>query len=152
MSLPPHASRNGLTVWRALIAVFGLEAMLFIAAGCHGIGSTSCEGGNPTPSLSSISPTTINSALLPATITVNGSHFLPPSKVVIVGINVGTEYISSNQLIATISTIDSSIVPPGSRVSVHVETPPESFATSIGSGITGCPDGGSSGTVMLTVN
>jgi hypothetical protein len=147
-----YVSKKSLRFWIRVLAVLAVGAVLCTIPGCGGLGH--CEGGLPSPSLSSIAPSTINSTLLPATITVKGDGFQRSSKVWVNGVVVGSAYVSSNQLTATIAgdTIYSAGIFPGARVPVHVSTPPQSMANSIASGITGCPDGGDSGTVMLTVN
>jgi hypothetical protein len=76
-------------------------------------------------------------------LTVNGSNFVTASEVLINGTPLATKIMSSTQLKVTLTT--GVIAAPG-QVTVSVKTP------SGGSGDLGCSSGGTSSTLMLTVN
>jgi IPT/TIG domain len=141
-------SRIRLKLWLSVASVVAIAVTLFMLAGCGGMGS--CSGGNPVPSLGSISPSTIDSTVVPVTITLKGSHFLSGSDVYINGQSVTSTYVSPSQLTVVVdgSLIYRTGITAGSRVPVYVNNRPSGTF----GGVVGCPDGGQSGTVMLTVN
>jgi trimeric autotransporter adhesin len=89
---------------RGLALVLGLGVCL-VLADCGGGGSSnSGGGGNPpaTPTISSISPTSVIAGAGPATLTVNGTNFLSTSTVEVNGQSETTTFVSATQLTAAI--------------------------------------------------
>ncbi len=79
----------------------------FFAAGCGG-GSSSSSGGNGgggntvTPTVSSISPTSVMAGSGPLTLTVNGTGYLSTTTIQVGGIADQTTYVSGTQVTATV--------------------------------------------------
>jgi hypothetical protein len=90
---------------------------------------------SPTPSISSITPTSVIAAGSGATITIFGKNFVSESTVVVNGANRTTSYVDSGQLSATLTAGD--IAQPGPK-QISVLNPE--------------PGGGASNTVPLAVN
>jgi hypothetical protein len=103
-----------------------------------------CNSARPAPVIASLSATTITFAEVQQgfVLTVNGSHFVSSSVVVINGTTLDTQVPSSQQLQVTITT--ALISTPGTA-SVTVTTP------SGNSGNLGCTSGGTSGALVLTI-
>lgn len=76
---------------------------------------------NPAPSVSNMTPTTVNSGSGALTLTVNGSGFVAASKVQWNGSDRATNFVSSTRLTASISAAD---VASAGTASVVVTTPP----------------------------
>jgi IPT/TIG domain-containing protein len=115
---------------------------LLLLPGCNALNPL-CGSARPSPSLSSISPTTMVFASLPASLTARGGHFVPSSVIVFNGAEIATTVVSSSQLTANIT---SSMIPAPGQFKVEVKTP------SGNSGNLGCSSGGTSGAQTLTVN
>ena len=94
---------KGMSEGRALVVVVGI--CLFLAA-CGGGGSSSNSGavGTPhaTPTISSISPTSVMAGAGAVTLTVNGTNFLSTSTVEVNGQTEATTFVSATQLTAAI--------------------------------------------------
>jgi len=109
--------------------------------------SIKCTGETPVPRLSSVSPTTINSALLPATIAVNGSGFVSWSSVNLDSVPLATNMTDSHHLMATLTWQDLSADNMTSgTVQISVTN-----AGQIQGGLFGCPNGGSSQLIPITI-
>jgi hypothetical protein len=119
-----------------------LLAML-VLQGCNALNPL-CGSARPAPSISSLSPTTIAFAQVQHgfLLTVNGSHIVSSSVVVINGTTLPTQVVSNSQLQVTLTT--AVITGPGTA-SVAINTP------SGNSGNLGCSSGGTSHTLMLTI-
>jgi IPT/TIG domain len=131
------------SVMRALtlIAVLSLSFL----TGCNNALNPLCGSARPVPVIGSISPTTLSFTQVQSggLLTVNGSHFVSTSQVVINGTPLSATVVSDQELQVTLST--AVILAPGA-VSVAVKTP------SGNSGDVGCSSGGTSSTLTLTVN
>lgn len=90
---------------------------------------------NPVPSLSSISPNSVNAGGPAFTMTVTGSNFVSGSTVQVNGSGRATTFVSNTQLTATISASD---VASPATLSISVNN--------------GAPGGGTSSALTLTVN
>jgi hypothetical protein len=126
-----------------LRAVGALVLALVVFQGCNAINPL-CGSARPTPIIGSLSVSTITFAEVQQgfLLTVNGSHFVSSSVVVINGTTLSTKAISSQQLEVTITT--GLISAPGTA-SVMVNTP------SGNSGDLGCTSGGTSSALILTI-
>ena len=118
--------------------------MLLLLPGCNALNPL-CGSARPSPSLSSISPTSMVFAQLPPSfvLTATGSNFVSSTVMVFNGATLATSVISSSQLTATIT---SSMIPGAGSFNVVVKTPAGN------SGDLGCSSGGTSGAQVLTVN
>ena len=123
-----------------------LSALLFallMFQGCNALNPL-CGSARPAPVIGSLSASTITFAEVQQgfLLTVNGSHFVSSSVVVINGMTLSTKVTSSQQLQATITT---AVISAPGTASVTVNTP------SGNSGDLGCTSGGTSRALVLTV-
>lgn len=118
--------------------------VLLLLPGCNALNPL-CGSARPTPVLNSISPSTMVFAQLPASfvLTATGSSFVSSSVVVFNGATLTTTVVSSTEL--TVNITSSMISGPGS-FNVVVQTPAGN------SGDLGCSSGGTSSSIVLTVN
>ena len=132
-------NRNGASL-RPLSA---LVLTLLFFPGCNALNPL-CGSARPVPVIGSLSATTITFAEVQQgfLLTVNGSHFVSSSVVIINGTTLSTTVVSSEQLQVTITT--ALISGPGTA-SVTVNTP------SGNSGDVGCSSGGTSSALVLTI-
>jgi hypothetical protein len=115
---------------------------LLVLTGCNAINPL-CGSARPSPDISSLSTDTIAFSTVEGfVLSVNGSHFVSASVVVINGETLATTVVSSTQLQVTLTT--TLISGPGTA-SVAVNTP------SGNSGDLGCTSGGKSKTLTLTI-
>ncbi len=119
-----------------LIAVLLLQ-------GCNALNPL-CGSARPAPTISSLSPTTITFAQAQQgfLLTVNGSHLVASSVVIINGTTLATQVVSSTQ--ATVTLTATLITAPGTA-SVTINTP------SGNSSYEGCTSGGTSQALVLTI-
>jgi hypothetical protein len=119
-----------------------LLAMLVLQS-CNALNPL-CGSARPAPSISSLSPTTITFAQVQQgfLLTVNGSHIVSSSVVVINGTTLNTQVLSSSQLQVTLTK--AFITGPGTT-NVTINTP------SGNSGTLGCTSGGTSKVLTLTI-
>src|SRR5215472_6131160 len=93
-----------MTVPRTLALVLGL-GLCFLLVSCGGGGSSnSGGGGNPpaTPTIASISPTSVTAGSASITLNINGTNFLSTSAVEVNGQSETTSFVSASQLTAAI--------------------------------------------------
>lgn len=117
---------------------------LLVLQGCNALNPL-CGSARPAPVIASLSATTITFAQVQQQgylLSVNGSHFVSSSVVVINGTTLTTQVLSSQQLQVTITT--ALISGPGTA-SVTVNTPAGN------SGYVGCTSGGTSKALVLTI-
>ena len=116
---------------------------ILVLQGCNALNPL-CGSARPAPSISSLSATTITFTQVQQgfLVTVNGSHIVSPSVVVINGTTLLTQVVSSSQLQVTLTT--AIITGPGAA-SVAIKTP------SGNSGNLGCSSGGTSHALTLTI-
>lgn len=105
---------------------------LIIILSVASLGSLSCGTCNRRAVISSISPDSATAGGDQFVLTVNGSYFVPNSRVVWNGFSVVTTYVSSNQLLAEIPASDIAVAgtalvfvfnPPGSSTYIFGFTP-----------------------------
>lgn len=122
----------------ALLAVLSLP-------GCSNTLNPFCSSARPAPLIGSLSPSTVSFAQLEqgVMLTINGSHFVSSSEVVINDKALGATVTSSQQLKILLTT---GVISGPGAVNVSVLTP------SGNSGDLGCTSGGKSSVLTLTVN
>jgi hypothetical protein len=116
---------------------------LLVFQGCNALNPL-CGSARPAPVIGSLSAVAITFAEVQQgfVLTVNGSHFVSASVVVINGTTLSTNVTSSQHMQATITT---AIVSAPGTASVTVNTP------SGNSGNLGCTSGGTSHALSLTI-
>jgi hypothetical protein len=124
--------------------VLVLLAGLFLS-GCNNTLNPLCGSARPMPLISSLSPSTLTFAQIQngAVLTVNGSHFVSASEIMINTTALGATIVSDQKL--QVKLTPDVISGPGA-VNVSVMTP------SGNSGDVGCSSGGTSSVLILTVN
>jgi len=127
--------------WLRLLTTL-LVAML-VLEGCNAVNPL-CGSARPAPSISSLSATTITFAQVQQgfLLTVNGSHIVSSSVLVLNGTTLSSQVVSSSELQVTLTT--TLIAGPGT-VSVSINTP------SGNTGDLGCSSGGTSQALTLTI-
>ena len=123
-----------------------LNALLLavlVLPGCNALNPL-CGSTRPSPSISSLSPTTVTFAQVQQgfLLTVNGSHIVSSSVVVINGTTLSTQVVSNTQLQVTLTT--AIIMGPGTA-SVTINTPGGNSSD------LGCNSGGASKALTLTI-
>jgi hypothetical protein len=120
-----------------------LALALFVFQGCNALNPL-CGKARPSPVIGSLSPSTVAFGEVQKgfLLTVNGSHFVSSSVVVVNGTMLVTLATSSQQLQATITT---AVISTPGTASVKVNTP------SGNSGDLGCTSGGTSKALVLTI-
>ena len=130
--------------FRMSVLLLAVVLVLSCLPGCSNALNPLCDSARPAPLIGSLSPSSMDFAQVQqgAVLTVNGSHFVSSSVVVINGTTLATTVVSGNQLKVTITT--SLISAPGT-FNVTVNTP------SGNTGDLGCSSGGTSSALVLTV-
>lgn len=119
-------------------------APLVVLAGCSNALNPFCGSARPAPLIGSLSPSTVTFAQVQegVQLTVNGSHFVSASEILINGTALGPTVVSSQQLQVMLTT--DLISGPG-QFDVKVMTPSGNV------GDVGCTSGGTSSALVLTV-
>jgi len=117
----------------------------FLLVGCNNTLNPLCGSARPVPVIGSISPSSMSFADVQqgATLSVNGSHFVSSSQVVINTTPLSATVVSDQQLKVKIST---AVVSAPGQVPIMVKTPSGNSAD------LGCSSGGTSSALTLTVN
>ncbi len=125
----------------ACLLVLGVSMLL----GCNNTLNPLCGSARPVPVIGSISPSTMSFADVQqgSNLTVNGSHFVSASEVVIDSTPLGATVVSDQQLKVKLST---AVISAPGQIKVMVQTP------SGNSSDLGCSSGGNSSALVLTVN
>ncbi|HYM76902.1 MAG TPA: hypothetical protein VE377_13070 [Candidatus Dormibacteraeota bacterium] len=120
-----------------------LVLAVLVLQGCNALNPL-CGSARPAPAIATLSASSISFAQVQQgfLLTVNGSSFVASSVVVVNGVTLTTQVVSSQQLQVTIAT--TLISAPGTA-SVRVTTPPGN------SGALGCSSGGTSHALTLTI-
>jgi hypothetical protein len=120
-----------------------LLLMMLVLQGCNALNPL-CSSSRPAPAISNLSPATITFAQVQQgfLLTVNGSHFVSSSVVVINGTTLATQVPNAGELQVTITT---ALISASGTASVKVTTP------SGNSGNLGCNSGGTSDSLVLTI-
>jgi len=116
---------------------------LLVFQGCNALNPL-CGSARPSPSIGSLSATTITLAQVQSgfVLVVYGGRFVSSSVVLINGTQLTTQVTSSTQLQVTITT---AVISAPGTASVTVNTP------SGNSGDVGCTSGGTSSALVLTI-
>jgi len=115
---------------------------VLVLQGCNALNPL-CGSARPSPSISNLSATSIPFAQVQGfLLTVNGSHIVASSVVVINGTTLSTQVVSSSQLQVTLTT--ALLTGPGTA-SVTIKTPSGNSAD------LGCTSGGTSQALTLTI-
>ena len=119
-------------------------SVLFLA-GCNNALNPFCGSARPAPLIGSLSPSTVTFSQVQqgVTLTINGSHFVPASEVVINDKVLGPTAVSGQQLQILLKT---DVISGPGKVAVKVLTP------SGNTGDLGCSSGGTSTALVLSVN
>jgi hypothetical protein len=116
---------------------------VFVLPGCNALNPL-CGSARPAPSISSLSVTTVAFTQVQQgfLLTVNGSHIVSSSVVVMNGTTLSTQILSSSKVQVTLTS--ALIAGPGTA-SITIHTP------SGNSGNLGCDSGGTSDALTLTI-
>ena len=141
--------RPGLITSYKLYCILSISAFIVLLSGwtCTAVvGFDSCLGVTPRPQIISLRPDTFSVDAVPVLLVVQGTGFAPQSEVLWNGKILPTTFMDSGHLEATITqqTLDSFGGSPGSTVLISVITS-GSFVVS------GCVNGGTSGTLILVI-
>ena len=127
------------------LSLAALLALLFPPGCGNNTLNPFCGSSRPAPLIGSLSPSTMTLAEVQQgdTLTVNGSHFVAASQVVINTTPLSATVVSDQQLKVKLS---SDVISDSGTVKVSVHTP------SGNSDDLGCTSGGTSSVLVLTVN
>jgi hypothetical protein len=122
-----------------------LFALAVSIVGCNNTLNPLCGSARPAPLIGSLSPSTMTFAEVQqgSMLTVNGSHFVSASEVLINSTPLSATVVSDQQLKVKLTT---DVISGAGPVKVMVQTP------SGNTGDLGCTSGGNSSVLMLTVN
>jgi|SRR5579862_746238 len=117
---------------------------LFVA-GCNNTLNPLCSSARPVPQIGDLSPSTLTFAQVEqgTVLTVNGSHFVSSSEVMINSTVLSATLVSAEELQVKLTP---DVISGAGPVKVSVVTP------SGNSGDVGCSSGGTSSVLILTVN
>jgi hypothetical protein len=130
--------------FRKSVLLLAVALALSCLPGCSNALNPLCGSARPAPLIGSLSPSSMGFAqvMQGAVLTVNGSHFVSSSVVIINGTTLATTVVNSNQLKVTITT---GLIPKPGTFDVTVNTP------SGNTGDLGCSSGGTSAALVLTI-
>jgi len=130
--------------FRKSVLLLAVALALSCLPGCSNALNPLCGSARPVPLIGSLSPSSMGFAqvMQGAVLTVNGSHFVSSSVVIINGTTLATTVVNSNQLKVTITT---GLIPKPGTFDVTVNTP------SGNTGDLGCSSGGTSAALVLTI-
>jgi IPT/TIG domain len=122
-----------------------LALSLVVLPGCNNTLNPLCGSARPAPLIGSLSPSTVSFAQVQqgVMLTVNGSHFVSSSEILINSTPLGAVVVSDQELKVKLTT---GVISGPGPVKVEVMTP------SGNSGDLGCTSGGKSSVLVLTVN
>lgn len=131
--------------WSSGLCLVSLVALCVTVLGCNNALNPLCGSARPAPLIGSLSPSTatfdqVQSGL---TLTVNGSHFVSASEVLINSTPLSATVLSDQVL--TVKLTPDVISGPG-KVSVEVQTPAGNTSDM------GCSSGGTTSALTLTIN
>ncbi len=131
--------------WTSVLSLACLLALAVSILGCNNTLNPLCGSSRPVPQIGSLSPSTMafSDVQQGATLTINGSHFVSASQVLINSTPLSATIVSDTKLTIKLST---DVISAPGNVKVQVQTP------SGNTGDLGCSSGGTSSTLVLTVN
>ena len=119
-------------------------APLVLLASCSNAFNPFCGSARPAPLIGSLSPSTVTFAQVQqgVKLTVNGSHFVAASEILVNGTTLGPTVVSTQQLQVMLTT---DVIPAPGQFNIKVTTPSGNV------GDVGCTSGGTSSALVLTV-
>ena len=131
--------------WTSVLSLACLLAIAVSILGCNNTLNPLCGSSRPVPQIGSLSPSTMafSDVQQGATLTISGSHFVSSSQVLINTTPLSATIVSDQKMTVKLST---DVISAPGNVNVQVQTP------SGNSGDLGCSSGGTSSTLVLTVN
>jgi len=119
-------------------------APLVVLAGCSNALNPFCGSARPAPLIGSLSPSTVTFGQVQqgVQLTVNGSHFVSASEILINATALGPTVVSTQQLQVMLTT---DVISGPGQFNVKVMTPSGNV------GDVGCKSGGTSSALVLTV-
>jgi len=132
-------------LWTSVLSFSCLLALAISILGCNNALNPLCGSSRPAPLIGSLSPSTMafSDVQQGTTLTVNGSHFVSASQVLINSTPLSATIVSDQKLTVKLST---DVISGPGNVDVQVQTP------SGNTGDLGCSSGGTSSKLVLTVN
>jgi len=132
-------------LWTSVLSLSCLLALAVSILGCNNALNPLCGSSRPAPLIGSLSPSTMafSDVQQGTTLTVNGSHFVSASQVLINSTPLSATIVSDQKLTVKLST---DVISGPGNVNVQVQTP------SGNTGDLGCSSGGTSSKLVLTVN
>jgi len=103
----------------ALVLILSLFLLLNACGGGGGGGGSTPPPSNPVPSITSLSPSTIDVGAAATTVTINGTGFVQSSTAEWNGSSLTTTYVSATELQATLPAADLAAVGTGKIVVVN---------------------------------
>ena len=134
-----------------LLRIAWLAALALALAGgsaCNGVFSFStCLDGVPPPRLTSLTPSSLQLELNPVVLTVNGSGFVAQSQILWNDNPLPTRFLDAQHLQTTVTQqiLQSMGASPGNTVLISVQSQAQGA-------LSGCVNGGTSGTLILIIN
>ena len=127
------------------LSLAGLLALLLLPGCGNNVLNPLCGSARPAPLIGSLAPSIMTFAEVQqgSVLTVNGSHFVSSSEVLINATPLSATAVSDQQLKVNLTT---DVISGPGTVKVTVDTP------SGNSGDVGCTSGGKSSVLVLTVN
>ena len=125
------------------LKLIALAPLVFLV-GCSNAFNPFCGSARPAPLIGSLSPSTVTFAQVQqgVQLTVNGSHFVGASEILINGTALGPNVVSTQQLQVMLTT---GVISGPGQFDVKVMTPSGNV------GDVGCTSGGTSSALVLTV-
>jgi hypothetical protein len=125
--------------------LLSLAAGLGLLAGCNNTLNPLCSSARPAPLIGSLTPSTVSYSQLQqgVMLTVNGSHFVSSSEVLVNATLLGPTVVSDQELKVKLTT---DVISGPGQVKIMVQTPAGNSED------VGCSSGGKSSVLMLTVN
>jgi len=146
-----HSSRMNPKSLPRLAAIAAMTCTCLLASGLLlvscGSGSSSCVGATPVPKLSAVSPNSISSQALPASLTLKGSGFVSWSTVYLNSANLSSTTLNSGRILAGVSSQDLS----AAGVTTGTVYISVTNAGQVNLNLFDCPNGGSSRTIPITI-
>jgi hypothetical protein len=109
-------------------------------------GSSECVGAIPAPKLNSVQPMTIDSQAPSTTMTLSGSGFISSSKVYLNSTLLASTVIDSHHITAIVTPQVLILISVSNGVEISITNPGQILG-----GMLGCPNGGDSQSVSLTI-
>jgi len=132
-------------LWSRGLSLVSLFALGVSTLACNNTLNPLCGSARPAPMIASLSPSTVSFSQVQSgtMLTINGSHFVSSTEVLLNSTALAATVVSDSQL--KIKLTSAVIAAPG-KVQVQVKTPTGN------SGDLGCTSGGTSSALTLTVN